>query len=427
MKPYHYMLGALILGGGLGSLLNVTFTDPATHEMLVSTTQNYIWPLGQLFLRLIFMIVVPLVMSALILGVFELGASEGLKKVLAKTIFYTVILSGISVIIGVGLVNWIRPGDLINLAQTKFITNSFAADISKVQSNVANSKSGLLMFVELIPKNPLDSALRALDGEMISFMLFSLFFGSAMIFVKKKNGDSTLILETFFQEIMETCTVIVNWAMKLAPLAVFALIFTSSLKLGPDVFKALFAYVAVVLFSLALHLFGTYSIFLRFWGYVGVREFFTKTKEVLITAFSTSSSNATLPQALLCAEHDLKLPRKVSRFVLTVGATANQNGTALFEGVTVLFLAQVYHINLSLAQQVQVVLMSILAGIGTAGVPGGSLPLIMIIMQNLGIPLEGIGLVLGVDRLLDMSRTVVNVGGDLVIATLVSEKPKKIT
>lgn len=422
MKSYHYMLIALILGGGLGASLNLFFPDPATHEILVSFAQSYIWPVGQLFLRLIFMIVVPLVMSALILGIYELGASEGLKKILGKTIFYTIVLSSISVVIGVGMVNWIRPGELIDLSQTKALVSSLSSEVSKVQTNASQSKGGLMMLVELIPKNPLDSALRALDGEMISLMLFSLFFGAAMIIVKRKRGSEQLVLERFFLEIMETCTEVVNWAMKLAPLAVFALLFTSSLKLGPDIFKALFAYVAVVLCSLAIHLFGIYSLFLNFWGFVRAKEFFINTKEVLITAFSTSSSNATLPQAIVCAEHKLKLPKQVSRFVLTVGATANQNGTALFEGITVLFLAQVYHVELSVIQQIQVVLMSILAGIGTAGVPGGSLPLIMIILQNLGIPIEGIGLVLGVDRLLDMSRTVVNVGGDLVIASLVSEK-----
>jgi Na+/H+-dicarboxylate symporter len=155
-------------------------------------------------------------------------------------------------------------------------------------------------------------------------------------------------------------------------------------------------------------------------GKVSPWEYFKACKDVYVYAFSTASSNATLPIALETAEHVLKLPPKIARFVLTVGAAANQNGSALFEGVTVLFLAQVYGINLSLESQILVVLMSVLAGVGTAGVPGGSLPLIVVLLVQVGIPAEGIGLILGVDRFLDMARTTLNVSGDLVIAKLVS-------
>ena len=170
-----------------------------------------------------------------------------------------------------------------------------------------------------------------------------------------------------------------------------------------------------------LQQFLVYSALLKFIAKRSPLKYFSDCRDVYLYAFSTASSNATLPKALETAEHKLKLPREISRFVLTVGSTANQNGTALFEGITVLFLAQVYGIDLSLAAQIQVVFMSILAGIGTAGVPGGSLPLIMILLQTVGIPAEGMGIILGVDRFLDMCRTTVNVSGDLVIAGLVSK------
>ena len=415
MKKHHLMIAALLLGSILGIILNVTVTDPATQELIKSLIQNLFQPIGQIFLKLIFMVVVPLVISALVLGIYELGAGQGLKKTFMSTILWALILSSTSVFIGVGLVNWIQPGASMQIPQTE----SAVEAVTKIQTNAAASKSTAQTIVDLIPKNPLESALKAFDGEMLSLMVFSLLFGLAMITVQRQQGKE-LFLEGFFKEVMETSMVIVGWAMKFAPLAVFSLLFSSVYKMGPDIFKALLSYVFVVVFGLALHLFGTYSFFLQIAGRVKAIEFFKSTREVLLTAFSTASSNATLPQSLKCAEHDLKLPPKISRFVLTVGATANQNGTALFEGITVLFLAQVYHIDLTVAQQVQVVIMSILAGVGTAGVPGGSLPLIMIIMQNLGIPAEGIGIILGVDRLLDMCRTTVNVAGDLVIASLVS-------
>jgi len=179
-------------------------------------------------------------------------------------------------------------------------------------------------------------------------------------------------------------------------------------------------YVGVVIVALAIHQIVVYSLAVWIFGRMHPLKFFKGIQEAMLTAFSTSSSAATLPTALRVAEDNLKLPSHISRFVLTVGATANQNGTALFEGVTVLFLAQVYGIELSITQQMTVVLISILGGIGTAGVPGGSLPVIMTIMTKVGIPPEGIGLILGVDRLPDMCRTVLNVSGDLAAAVVVS-------
>ena len=208
--------------------------------------------------------------------------------------------------------------------------------------------------------------------------------------------------------------------MKLSPVAVFAIVFNTALTFGTGVFASLFLYVLTVTLGLLIQQFGVYAALL--WG-VARRspvEFFRNCREVYLYAFSTASSNATLPLSLEVAETKLRLPPQISRFVLTVGSTANQNGTALFEGVTVLFLAQAYALDLTAGQQVRVMLMSILAGIGTAGVPGGSLPMVMIVAQSVGVPAEGLALILGVDRFLDMCRTTVNVSGDLVIAALVS-------
>jgi DAACS family dicarboxylate/amino acid:cation (Na+ or H+) symporter len=205
---------------------------------------------------------------------------------------------------------------------------------------------------------------------------------------------------------------------------VFAIIFNTAFRFGYDVFRSLFFYIATVVSGLLLQQFVVYGLLIKTVARRSPVAFFSACRAVYLYAFSTASSNATLPLALETAEHKLRLPPNIARFVLTVGATANQNGTAIFEGVTVLFLAQVYGIELTMAQQLRVMVMSIVAGVGTAGVPGGSLPMVMIVMQSVGIPAEGMGLILGVDRFLDMCRTTVNVSGDLVIAALVSGKER---
>ena len=214
---------------------------------------------------------------------------------------------------------------------------------------------------------------------------------------------------------------IIDFAMKLAPYGVAALIFSVSSQLGFQIISTLLLYVLVVLSALLLHLFVTYGSILKLIIKLNPIDFFKAITEVIVTAFSTSSSNATLPTTLRVTSEKLNVDKDIANFVLTVGSTANQNGTALFEGITVLFLAQFYGIDLSIGQQFLVVILSIIAGVGTAGVPGGSLPMIVLVLQTVGIPAEGIGIIFGVDRLLDMSRTVVNVTGDIVLALWVDK------
>jgi len=214
---------------------------------------------------------------------------------------------------------------------------------------------------------------------------------------------------------------IIDIAMRLAPYGVAALVFSVSARLGVDIVLILGKFMMVVLVGLALHLLGVYSLILKYLVRVSPWKFFGRIEEVIITAFSTSSSNVTLPTALRVTEEKLHVPRNITNFVLTLGSTANQNGTALYEGVTVLFLAQFFGADLTLAQQIMVVLAAVLAGIGTAGVPGGSLPVIVLVLQSVGVPGEGIGVIIGVDRVLDMSRTVVNVTGDITAAMWVAK------
>jgi DAACS family dicarboxylate/amino acid:cation (Na+ or H+) symporter len=271
--------------------------------------------------------------------------------------------------------------------------------------------------VEIIPRNPVQEAARALEGGLLPLMFFALVFGLALSAV---GHEASAPLRAVLNSLFAVSQKVIDFAMRLAPVGVFALVFSTSATVGVEAVAALGKYVALVLVTLAIHLTVTYSLALRLIARQSPIDFFRRIRSVMLTAFATASSNATLPEALRAAREELGLPRDISTFVLTVGATANQNGTALFEGITVLFLAQFFGVPLSLGQQLLVMLLAILAGVGTAGVPAGSWPMIALILMRVGVPAEAIGIVLGIDRILDMSRTVLNVTGDLTIAACVS-------
>ena len=376
---------------------------------------NLLGPIGRMFLRSIFMIVVPMVFSALVVGVYELGQGHGLSGVAARTLGFTVIMSAASVVIGVTIVNLLKPGAGLELRALQ----PAPSGVDQLRADAAAVKPLSDTLVELIPRNPIDSAVRALDGEMLPLMVFAVIFGVALSRLPAADGQRNLLVR-LLDQVFDACMLIVQVVMKLSPIAVFAIVFNTALTFGTGVFRSLFLYVLTVTLGLLVQQFGVYAALLRAVTGRSPIAFFKDCRDVYLYAFSTASSNATLPLSLEVAGTKLRLPPDISRFVLTVGSTANQNGTALFEGVTVLFLAQAYGLDLTAGQQVRVMLMAILAGIGTAGVPGGSLPMVMIVAQSVGVPAEGLALILGVDRFLDMCRTTVNVSGDLVIAALVS-------
>ncbi|MGD9982206.1 MAG: dicarboxylate/amino acid:cation symporter, partial [Hyphomonadaceae bacterium] len=257
----------------------------------------------------------------------------------------------------------------------------------------------------------------AADNQVLPFMVFSVFFGVGLVMVRSRATDQLqLAITGIFEVMMRLLRVVIS----VAPIAIACLMFNLAALFGWDLLARLAAFVGVAVGAMAIHMFVVYPIVVLLLGGKNPLAFFAQVRDPMVVAFSTASSNATLPISLRAAETELNLPRKIARFVLTVGATANQNGTALFEGVTVLFLAQFFGIELTMTQQVVVMLVCILGGIGTAGVPAGSLPVIAMILAMVGVPVEGIGLILGVDRFLDMCRTTLNVTGDLVIATVVS-------
>ncbi len=405
------MLIGILAGAGAG--LAVKGLAPGA-PWVEWTSANLAVPLGQVFLRLLFMLVIPLIFAALISGVVGLELKD-LGRLGWRTLAYTVLVSLVAVLIGLVLVNLLRPGDGVTEAVRELARKSQAPAAAAAP---AAGGSALAIVVGLIPDNPVRAAA---DGNMIGVIVFTLVVGIALAMTRTEPAARLRDVIQGLNDVMMTC---IDGVMKLAPLAVGALLFNMAAHLGTDLIRQLAAYVGVVLLGLALHMFGVYALLLRLVGRTSPLRFFRDARLAILTAFSTSSSSATLPTTLKVAEENLGVPKATSRFVLTVGATANQNGTALFEGVTVLFLAQLYGVDLSFSQQAVVMAISVLAGVGTAGVPAGSLPALAMILKMFDIPPEGLALILGVDRLLDMCRTTLNVTGDLVAAVCLSGRER---
>jgi DAACS family dicarboxylate/amino acid:cation (Na+ or H+) symporter len=421
--PLHTrtLIGGLLgVGAGIAAHFAVA-ASPQAIARLNGFIANVTQPIGQIFLRLLFMLVIPLIFSALVLGVAGMGDPRSLGRIGLKSLVYTVVVSAIAVLLGVTLVNVLRPGEGISPELKARLSAGAAQRAAGVTGGAtggaaanATTKSGVELLTEIVPRNPLKAAA---DGDMLGVMFFSLMVGIGLALTRTPAAEK---FQQAIEGLLDVSMRLIDMVISLAPIGVAALLFNLTAQLGYEILAQLARYVGVVLLALLIHQFVVYSLSVRLFGGMSPLFFFRGIQEAMWTAFSTSSSNATLPTALRVAEEELKLPPSVSRFVLTIGATMNQNGTALFEGVTVLFLAQFYGVSLTLSQQTLVVVICILGGVGTAGVPSGSIPVVAMILGMVRIPVEGIGLVLGVDRFLDMCRTVLNVSGDLAAAVVVS-------
>ena len=371
-------------------------------------------PIGQIFLRLLFMLVIPLLFSALVVGIAEMGEIRALRSVGIRTLVYTVVVSGIAVAISLTLVNLLQPGAGVNAAAARAMIGDAGEAAAGIIRQSGDAPSGIDAVVGIIPSNIITAMS---ENDILAVMFFALFFGIGLLLIQSPRTET---LKHVFEGLFEVSMRLIGLVIRLAPIAIFCFMFNLAAQFGWGLLMTLAAYVGVVLLALAIQMFGVFPALLTLLARKSPIAFFRETQEASIMAFATSSSNATLPTSLRVAETRLKLPPRISRFVLTIGATANQNGTAMFEGVTVLFLAQFFGVSLDLSQQLFVMLVCILAGVGTAGVPAGSLPVIALILGSVGVPPEGIGLIIGVDRFLDMCRTTLNVVGDLVAATVIS-------
>lgn len=414
--PLHTQMAIGFAAGLIGGLVVHFFAADARWLELFTTYVTQ--PVGQVFLRLLFMLVIPLLFSALVMGVAEMGDIRSLGRVGWKTLAYTVVVSSIAVALGMFMVNVFHPGGGVDPAMAQRLLEEGAGRVQGIVDGARTSAGGMQLLVQIVPDNVFRAAA---SNDILAVMFFALMFGIGLVLTHTPGATQ---VKSVVEGLFDISMTLINLVIRFAPWAVACLVFNLAALFGWDLLIRLGAYVAVVVGALAIHQFVVFSLVLKVAGGISPRFFFRGIQEAMVMAFSTASSNATLPTALKVAEEGLKLPRKVSRFVLTIGATANQNGTALFEGVTVLFLAQFFGVDLSLTQQFVVMLVCILGGIGTAGVPAGSLPVIAMICGMVGVPPEGIGIILGVDRFLDMCRTTLNVSGDLVAAVVVSRGEK---
>jgi DAACS family dicarboxylate/amino acid:cation (Na+ or H+) symporter len=385
-------------------------SEPPSAHALELVLKYGTEPVGQIFLRLLIMTVVPLVFASLALGVAQFGDLRHLGRIGAKTLSYFVLTTALAVVIGLTLVNLVQPGNQLSPETREQLRTQYGGKAGDRKPTSLTVET----FVNIVPRNPFKAAV---EMDMLAIIFVALLIGIGLTAIDRDRARVVIVVLEGLSDLM---VFIINIAMKFAPIGVFALIFTTTARFGFDLVAQLGIYVAAVLIGLAIHMFVMFPLVLRTLSRLNPVVFFKKVRNVIYTAFSTSSSNATLPTSIKTSIEELGVPPQVARFVLPLGATLNMNGTALFEGVTVVFLAQIFGVPMGLEKQVIIILMSVLTAIGAAGVPGGSIPLLMGVLEMVGVPGGGIGIIIGVDRLLDMCRTTLNVVGDVTCATYVA-------
>jgi Na+/H+-dicarboxylate symporter len=419
------ILLGLVLGAVAGAIVLAVGTRvPALLSGAQWLATTLLDPLGQVFLRMLFFVVIPLVFASLAQGVLQLGGLSDLGPLAGKTFILFFANMTIAVVLGLVMMNVLQPGGRLDEETSARLVQEYSGQAQKhVETSAARPAVTPASIVDMfMPRNLFGAFVgnqRNVLGDVLPLILFAVLVGAAGLGLPKERRDR---LQHGLESVALLMTGIVHFALRLAPYAVPAMIFSVIVKVGFDIVVALGLFVLGCLFVLLLHLFGTMSLWLRYLARRSPLQFFRDIKDVLITAFSTSSSSATLPAALTVARERLGISPATSGFVLPLGATMNMSGTALYEGCVVLFVAQVFGVHLDLAQQVTLVLLSVLSAVAVASIPGGSLPLIAGLLVAFGIPPEGIGIILGVDRILDMTRTMTNVGADLVTAAIIEER-----
>jgi Na+/H+-dicarboxylate symporter len=422
------ILIGLVVGivAGVATLIVGRF-EPRVLPFMRNVSTQVLDPFGQIFLRMLFFVVIPLVFASLALGVVQLGRLYRLGPLAGRTFAFFFLNMAIGVALGLVMMNILQPGDHLDEAAKASLMREYGGDAQRhVATRAASPPMNFGTLVEMfMPRNLFGAVVgntKTAIGDVLPLILFAIFVGAAgtqLVAEKRRRLQEGLEL------VADLMTRIVNFALRLAPYAVPAMIYSVIVKIGIDIIIALGVFVLGCVGVLLLHLFGTMSIWLRLWARRSPLQFFKDIRAVLITAFSTSSSNATLPASLATAKETLKLQPSVAGFVLPLGATMNMSGTALYEGCVVLFVAQVFGVDLSAGQQLTLLLLAVLSAVAVAGIPGGSLPLIAGLLATFGIPPEGIGIVLGADRILDMTRTMTNVGADLVTAQIVDVQVRR--
>ena|SRR5690606_21613817 len=415
MQLYTKITIGLGLGAAVGIAVNLT--GFAETPFWVANALPLLTFVGNAFIRGITMIVVPLVVASLLMGVASLGDIRKLGRIGGKTVTYYLATTAIAITVGLLLALAVRPGSRIDPVSRDELSREFIGQAEGTVQVAAEKPGTLEVLLNMIPSNPVQAAA---EGNMLPLIIFVLIFGAAVSLLIPERRDAVV---TFFAAVNDASMIIIDWIMRLAPYAVFALISAVVSRFGLDVLQSLAIYAAVVVGGLLLHTLGTYSLMVGVLGRMNPLGFFRRIRDVPLIAFSTSSSNATLPVTMETAEEELGISKGISSFVLPLGATINMDGTALYQGVATVFIAQVYGVDLHLSELLTIVLTATLASIGTAGVPSAGIVMLILVLQSVGLggqAAAGIALILGVDRILDMLRTVTNVTGDLSAALIVA-------
>lgn len=412
--PTKILLG-LVLGAVAGITLNVLYA-PELGAPKSAAFQNVEWwadkvvkPFGDLFLRLLFMVVVPVVFSSLFLGVAGLGSVAKLGSLGGRTLGWFLGTTTLAVLLGLTLVRVIEPGRKVSPEVAAQVKAQYLGAAQERITQAGQAKTGLEMLVEIVPTNVVAAA--GDNKQVLGLICFALLLGAAAI---RLAPERSKVLREVLETVYELCVKVLGWAMQLAPIGVACLIFHATSKLGLPVMKLVGWYFLTAMGGLLLYQFVFITVLAKVFAGLSPGRFYRGCRTLLVTAFSTSSSNATMPTTIRTATDEFGAPKEIAGFVMPLGATMNMNGTALFEGVSVLFLAQVAGVDLTIGQQLLVLAMAVVTAIGAAGVPGGSLPLLAVVLTQVGVPAEMLALILGVDRLVDMTRTVPNVTSDLV-------------
>jgi len=421
------ILWGLLIGaiaGGVTLLAGGIFPDllPATRRFATLVLD----PLGQVFLRMLFFVVIPLVFASLAMGVAQLERLTQLGPLATRTFLLFFVNMSIAVALGMVMMNVVEPGSaMAPEARESLLLEYGGVAQQHIERRAAQPDVTPMTVVEMfMPRNLFGAFVgnnRDMLGDVLPLILFAILVGAAAVGLPRDRRDQ---LRSGLGLINDLMTRIVHFALSIAPYAVPAMIYSVIVKIGWDIVIALGAFVLGCLVVMMLHLFGTMSLWLRFLAKRNPLEVWRLLRPVLVTAFSTSSSAATLPTALTAAREDLRVRAPVAGFVLPLGTTMNMAGTALYEGCVVLFIAQVFGVDLGFGQQLTLLLLAVLSAVAVAAIPGGSLPLIAGLLAAFGIPPEGIGIILGVDRILDMTRTMVNVGSDVVTTVVVDRYTK---
>jgi proton glutamate symport protein len=411
VQLYTKILIGLVAGvvvGAIANMLGLAWLQDALQR---------IEPIGTVFIRLIMMIVIPLIVASLIIGTASLGDIRKLGRLGGKTVAFYLCTTAAAVAMGLLVSNVVRPGARIDPATRDQIASAFETDAASRVALAESRPTVVETLLNMVPSNPFRSAA---EGELLPLIIFSIIFGAALSLVVRERREAVLL---FFNGVNDAVMVIIDWIMRLAPYAVFALVGAIVSRFGLDLLRSLLVYTLVVAVGLALHLLITYMSILRFLGGMNPLVFARRVLEAPLVAFSTSSSSATLPVTMEVAQEKLGVSRETSSFVLPLGATINMDGTALYQAVAVMFIAQIYGIPLGIGEQLTIVLTATLASIGAAGVPSAGIITLIMVLNSVGLGAHtqtGIALILGVDRILDMLRTAVNVTGDLTASVVIA-------